>query len=265
MIKKNFLISILIINFNNSKLLKRAIKSCLLQKYKNIEILVFDDGSTDNFVKEIKKIKTNNKIRFFENKKIKKKTKIASIDAKNGYYFLIKKSKGNIICLLDSDDYFDKSKISIVADQFRKIKKANFLQNLPNLKKNQKNSSLSFWPYLAPESCISFRRKFVEKFMKKNHKLQNKFETVWLGFRLGAYAYFVDKSFIFCKKKLTYYSSHGESKKYPRFGFNWFERRINSFEYLYLISNKRLYFKFNPDFLVTFIIIKIYKFFKNFI
>ena len=73
MIEKKFLISILIINFNNSKLLKRAIKSCLLQKYKNIEILVFDDGSTDNFVKEIKKIKTNNKIRFFENKKTKKK------------------------------------------------------------------------------------------------------------------------------------------------------------------------------------------------
>jgi glycosyltransferase involved in cell wall biosynthesis len=263
--KKNFLISILIINFNNSKLLKRAIKSCLLQNYENIEILVFDDCSTDNFVKEIKKIKKNNKIRFFQNKDIKKKTKIASFDAKNGYYFLIKKSRGNVICLLDSDDYFDKSKISVVADQFRKFKKANFLQNLPNLKNNQKNSLLSFWPYLAPESCISFRRKFVKKFMKKNYKLQNKFETVWLGFRLGTYAYFVDKSFVFCKKKLTHYSSHGESKKYPRFGFNWFERRMNSFEYLYLITNKKLYFKLNLDFLVTFIIIKIYKFLKNFV
>ena len=60
--KKIFLISILIINYNNSKLVKRAIRSCLLQTYKNIEILVFDDGSTDSSVKEIKKIKKNNKI-----------------------------------------------------------------------------------------------------------------------------------------------------------------------------------------------------------
>ena len=58
--KKNFLISILIINFNNSKLLKRAIKSCLLQNYENIEILVFDeatsalDGNTEaDVMKEI--------------------------------------------------------------------------------------------------------------------------------------------------------------------------------------------------------------------
>ena len=239
--KKIFLISILIINYNNSKLVKRAIKSCLLQTYKNIEILVFDDGSTDSSVKEIKKIKKNNKIKFFENININKKTKIAAFDAKNGYYFLIKKSKGNIICLLDSDDYFDKSKISIVVDQFKQFKKANFLQNLPNLKNNQNNSLLSFWPYLAPESCISFRK----------------------NFRLGAYAFFIDKSFLFYKKKLTHYSSHGESKKYPFFGYNWLERRMNSFEYLYLISKKKLYFKLNPDYLVTFIIIKIYKFFKK--
>jgi len=261
--KKFFLISILIINYNNSKLVKRAIRSCLLQTYKNIEILVFDDGSTDSSVKEIKKIKKNNKIKFFENININKKTKIAAFDAKNGYYFLIKKSKGNIICLLDSDDYFDKSKISIVVDQFKQFKKANFLQNLPNLKNNQNNSTLSFWPYLAPESCISFRKKFIKKFIKKNHKLQNKFGSVWLGFRLGAYAFFIDKSFLFYKKKLTHYSSHGESKKYPFFGYNWLERRMNSFEYLYLISKKKLYFKLNPDYLVTFIIIKIYKFFKK--
>ena len=99
--------------------------------------------------------------------------------------------------------------------------------------------------------------------MKKNYKLQNKFESVWLGFRLGVYAFFIDKSFLFYKKKLTYYRSHGESKKYPRFGLDWFQRRLDSFEYLYLLSKKKIYFKLNHDFLVTLIIIKIYKFLKN--
>ena len=258
--KKQNLISILIINYNNSKLIKRAIQSCVSQDYKNIEILVFDDGSTDSSIKQIKKI---NKIKLFENRNINRKTNIPAFDAKNGYYFLIKKSKGNIICLLDSDDYFHKSKISILANQFKQYKEVNFIQNLPNLKVHQDNSSLSFWPYLAPESCISFRRKFIKKFMKKNQKLQNQFESVWLGFRLGTYAFFIDKSFLFHKRKLTYYNSHGESKKYLRFSFEWFERRVNSFEYLYLLGKKKLHFKLNYDFLVTFIIIKIYKFFKK--
>ena len=46
--KQKTLVSILIINYNNGNLLTRAIKSSLDQKYKNIEILIFDDNSTDN-------------------------------------------------------------------------------------------------------------------------------------------------------------------------------------------------------------------------
>ena len=68
--KSNPLISILIANYNNGKLLKRAIKSCLKQNYKNIEIIVFDDCSTDgsqNIIKKIKKIKKilNKKKKYF--------------------------------------------------------------------------------------------------------------------------------------------------------------------------------------------------------
>ena len=46
--KNNILVSVLIINYNNAKYIKRAIKSCLKQNYKNIEILIFDDLSNDN-------------------------------------------------------------------------------------------------------------------------------------------------------------------------------------------------------------------------
>ena len=38
MSKKKILVSILIVNYNNAKYLKRAIKSCINQTYKNIEI-----------------------------------------------------------------------------------------------------------------------------------------------------------------------------------------------------------------------------------
>ena len=42
------LVSIIIPTYNNSNTICRAVDSCINQTYKNIEILVIDDGSTDN-------------------------------------------------------------------------------------------------------------------------------------------------------------------------------------------------------------------------
>ena len=72
--KKNIkLVSILIINYNNAEYIDRAIKSCLNQTYKNIEILIFDDKSKDNSRVKILKYKNNKKIKYYFNKKNKKK------------------------------------------------------------------------------------------------------------------------------------------------------------------------------------------------
>ena len=70
--KKKPLFSILIINYNNGKLLSRAINSCLIKKYKNLEILVLDDKSTDNSVKVLNSFKKNKKIKIFFNKNKKR-------------------------------------------------------------------------------------------------------------------------------------------------------------------------------------------------
>ena len=64
-------VSILILNFNNARFLNRSIKSCLNQSYKNFEILVYDDKSTDESISILKKIK-NKKIKIFFNKSKKK-------------------------------------------------------------------------------------------------------------------------------------------------------------------------------------------------
>ena len=71
MTKSKPLISFLIINYNNNDLLNRSINSCLKQNYKNFEILVFDDQSNQPITKVIKNYKSNNKIKFFLNKKKK--------------------------------------------------------------------------------------------------------------------------------------------------------------------------------------------------
>ena len=51
------LVSVLIPAYNHEKYIKKAIESVLNQTYKNIEVIVEDDCSTDNTVREIKKIK----------------------------------------------------------------------------------------------------------------------------------------------------------------------------------------------------------------
>ena len=261
--KQKTLVSILIINYNNGNLLTRAIKSSLDQKYKNIEILIFDDKSTDNSKKVLNHFKKNKKIRIFFNKN--KKKKIAALDAMNGYIKLFKRSKGSLICFFDSDDYFHRLKVEKIIKTFSKRKEIDFIQNLPYIKNNlgtkkrgNKNNPLSFWPYLAPESCISFRKKFMNSFLKTNKKFNNSFEDIWLGFRMGVYAFFCLKKFYTINMNLTFYESLGQSKKYRLLNKNWVKRRKNSFEYLKRISKNKNILNKNWDFIITNFITKFY-------
>jgi glycosyltransferase involved in cell wall biosynthesis len=50
-------ISVLLPTYNNSKFIFAAVKSILEQTYKNFELLIIDDGSTDNTVEVIKSFK----------------------------------------------------------------------------------------------------------------------------------------------------------------------------------------------------------------
>ena len=98
----NNFISILITNYNKSKFLKKNILSVVNQEYGNYEIIMFDDNSNDNSLEIIKKFK---KIKLI--KTIKKDISPA-INQINGIKKKFSISKGNIICLMDSDDYLKK-------------------------------------------------------------------------------------------------------------------------------------------------------------
>ena len=47
------LVSVAIVNWNGEKYLYKCIKSLLEQNYKNIEVIIIDNDSTDNSVKII--------------------------------------------------------------------------------------------------------------------------------------------------------------------------------------------------------------------
>ena len=93
--------SVIIPTYNRANLISKAIKSVLYQTYKNWELIVIDDGSTDNtkdIVEEFQK--EDNRIIY-----LKQKNKERSAARNNG----IRNSKGDFICFLDSDDLYHKS------------------------------------------------------------------------------------------------------------------------------------------------------------
>ena len=60
------MISILITNYNKSQFLDKTIKSLKLNNFKNYEIILFDDASTDNSLNILKKF---NNVKLIKNKK----------------------------------------------------------------------------------------------------------------------------------------------------------------------------------------------------
>ena len=91
----NPLISVIIPVYNRENLIQRAIKSILNQTYKNLEVLVIDDGSTDRTEEKVKELQ-DKRINYFKNER----NKGVSIARNRG----IKLSAGEIIALQDSDD-----------------------------------------------------------------------------------------------------------------------------------------------------------------
>ena len=96
------------------------------------------------------------------------------------------------------------------------------------------------------------------KFLKVNKKYITDFEDIWLGFRMGVYAFFCLKRFYTMNMNLTFYESLGQSKKYKLLNKNWIKRRKNSFEYLKCISKNNISLSKNWDFLITNFLTKIY-------
>lgn len=255
MIKTNKpIVSILIANYNNRNLLNRCIQSCLKQNYKNYEIIIYDDCSTDGSNLELKKY-NNIKIILNKNKK-----NIPYIDAMNAYFEMFKVSRGEFIFFLDSDDYFYPKKISTVSKLFLSDQKINFIQNFPKNIHYSKSSPISRWPSFYPTSCLSVRRNFFKEFINFEKKLKKKYLNVWMDFRLSAFAFFKTNNLFTTSKSLTYYEQNllgNQSKKFPKYSYSWFLRRFYSHLYVNEIIGRK--YKFSLDYILTNIICKILK------
>jgi len=136
---ENNIVSVIIPNYNNEYFIQEVIARILKSTYKNIEIIIVDDKSTDNSVKIIR----DNFINEIETKKIR-----LFINTENcGTYYCRNKgillSKGSFIFFVDGDDYIEPKLIKRMYDWL-----------------NDKNH----------QEYLVYQRPFARIYMDKNYK-----------------------------------------------------------------------------------------------
>lgn len=108
---ENPLNSILMANHNYAEFIGEAIESVLNQTYSNWELIICDDGSTDNSVKVVENYcRKDNRIKLIT------KENGGQASAFNAAYEI---SNGEIISFLDSDDTFFTTKLEQVVNKFK--------------------------------------------------------------------------------------------------------------------------------------------------
>jgi len=170
----NPLVSILMGNYNYARYLGSAIESALQQSYANLELIVCDDGSTDNSVEIARKLANRDpRVRLIE------KSNGGQASAFNAAFA---ESKGQILCLLDSDDAFSPEKLTAVVQLFREQKETGLIVH-PMVVIDSEDRKLQQLPFIGtfekgwlgprlvrrggrwrfmPSSCVAFRRELAD-------------------------------------------------------------------------------------------------------
>ena len=189
--KKNTqpLVSVIMNSYNGEKYLSYSLKSLINQTYKNWELIFFDNNSTDDSHKIIKKFK-NKKIKYFFSNK--------HFNLYHARNLAVKKAKGKYIAFLDTDDLWQKLKLE---------KQVNFLESnkmyelvysnyyVINMKKKKISKKFN---KILPHGSIS--RKLINNYIIgvitvlikrkvfENYKFDNKYQIIGdfdLFFRLS--------------------------------------------------------------------------------
>ena len=115
------LVSIIMPSYNTGKYIAAAINSVIEQTYQNWELLIVDDGSSDNTDEIVELYLEDQRIKYFKNKK----NRGAAVSRNRA----LKKAKGKWIAFLDSDDLWKPEKLK---KQISFMKKNNYLFSYTN-------------------------------------------------------------------------------------------------------------------------------------
>ena len=231
--------SVIIANFNNSKFIDQCIASLKSQTYENIEIIFFDDNSSDNSLDIIKQYKN---IKLIENKI---QTKHGSLNQVNAFQKCIEKSTGDVIFLLDSDDYFSKYKVEKIIQSFEENENQVIIFDFPIIVnqdkrkfiKKKNNFLKTYWGYIHPTSCISIKKVYIKKIF--DTIIDNEFKDIWIDLRILLFAKYFN-NYKTLNENLTFYrqTEFNISSSFKKYSKKWWLRRNEAHNYLFKLMKK---------------------------
>ena len=161
MTSSNELVSVLLSTYNSEETLGESINSLLNQTYKNLEILISDDGSTDSTKEICKKFQLKDeRVLFSSNKK--------NVGLTKSLNNLAQKASGSLIARQDADDISLPYRIEEQI-QFMKTKKLDAVTSRSLVKQNnKKRPGISF--YIPDKLLINRKNPFIHGtlIIKKN-------------------------------------------------------------------------------------------------
>lgn len=161
MTSSNALVSVLLSTYNSEESIGESIDSLLSQTYKNLEILISDDGSTDSTKEICKKFQLKDeRILLFSNKK--------NIGLTKSLNNLAQKASGSLIARHDADDISLPDRIEEQI-QFMNKKRLDAVTTRSLVKQNnKKRPGISF--YIPDKLLINRKNPFIHGtlIIKKN-------------------------------------------------------------------------------------------------
>lgn len=157
------LVSVIIAAYNCDKYINQCIDSLLNQSFKNFEIIVVDDGSTDRTYSILNEYKTKNKNLYI----YRQKNKYAGVARNNG----LSRAKGEYVLFLDADDFFERNML-MLAYQRAKSVDADIVvfkgREYNDVTKEFKNCRFPLSPELFPNKAVISAGEFGEKLFQAN-------------------------------------------------------------------------------------------------
>ena len=143
----NPIFSVIIPLYNNDKYIISTIKSVINQTFKNFEIIIIDDKSTDqSLIKTTKFIKPYNNIKLLKNYK--------NIGVYKTINIGLKHIKGEYFTILGSDDIFHQNRLE---EDYNSLNNTSYLATISKYNRHNVNGNLIHKPRFG-ESMITFHK-----------------------------------------------------------------------------------------------------------
>lgn len=202
------MVSVCIAAYNGEKYIKEQLSSILIQLQEEDEVVISDDGSTDNTLRIIEELKDK---RIFVVKNILKK------GVNHNFQNALNNAKGDFVFLADQDDIWLPNKVELCVNELKNydlvVSNCSVLDNSNEIVQNSYfetvNSGKGFFKNFYKSSylgcCLAFRKEILKEVLPMPDNLLL-FHDWWFGF-ISELCYKVK----FIETPCMYYRRHSET------------------------------------------------------